>query len=47
VTYTIAVKREGKGSSISLVVDGKPVAGDVVPLPTTDTGEVSVEATIY
>jgi len=47
VTYTIAVKREGKGSSISLVIDGKPVAGDVVPLPTTDTGEVSVEATIY
>jgi cellobiose phosphorylase len=47
VTYTIAVKREGKGNSISLMVDGKPVAGDVVPLPSTDEGEVSVEATIY
>jgi cellobiose phosphorylase len=47
VTYAIAVKREGKGNSISLTVDGKPVAGDVVPLPPADTDEVSVEATIY
>jgi hypothetical protein len=29
------------------VVDGKPVAGDVVPLPSADADEVSVEATIY
>jgi cellobiose phosphorylase len=47
VTYTIVVKREGKGSSISLKVDGKPVAGDVVPIPPTETDEVLVEATIY
>jgi len=47
VTYSIAVKRAGKGNSISLTVDGRPVEGDVVPLPTTDTVEVSVEATIY
>jgi cellobiose phosphorylase len=47
VTYIINVKREGKGSSISLVVDGKPVSGDVVPLPSADADEVTVEAKIY
>ncbi|HUF00511.1 MAG TPA: glycosyl transferase [Anaerolineales bacterium] len=31
--YEISVKREGPGNSVSLEVDGKPVAGTVIPLP--------------
>jgi cellobiose phosphorylase len=46
VTYRISVKRSGKGNSISLVVDGKTVPGDVIPLPSADVDEVKVEATI-
>jgi cellobiose phosphorylase len=47
VTYRISVKRSGKGNSVSLTVDGKPVPGDVIPLPASGTDEVSVVATIY
>jgi len=46
VTYRISVKRSGKGNSVSLTVAGKPVAGDVIPLPEPGTDEVAVEATI-
>ena len=46
VTYHITVKRAGAGNSVSLVVDGQPVAGDVVPLPPDGTTEVSVEVTL-
>ncbi len=45
-TYHITVTRAGEGSSVSLVVDGKPVAGDVVPLPPAGTPEVKVEVTL-
>jgi cellobiose phosphorylase len=47
VTYRIAVKRMGKGNSVSLVVDGNAVPGDVIPIPPPGTNEVAVEATIY
>jgi cellobiose phosphorylase len=47
VTYRIAVTRSGKGNSVSLMVDGKPFAGDVIPLPPAGIGEVAVEATVY
>ena len=33
VVYEIAVERTGAGSDVSLVVDGEPVDGDVVPFP--------------
>jgi cellobiose phosphorylase len=46
VIYRISVTRSGKGNSVSLTVDGKPVPGDVVPLPAAEVDEVEVEATI-
>jgi cellobiose phosphorylase len=46
VTYHITVKREGTGSAASLVVDGQPVAGNVVPLPPEGTPGVTVEVTL-
>jgi cellobiose phosphorylase len=33
VTYQITVERQGPGNQVSLVVDGQPVSGEVVPLP--------------
>jgi len=33
VTYDISVERTSLGNSVSLVVDGRPVAGQVVPVP--------------
>ncbi|MBN2086419.1 MAG: glycosyl transferase [Anaerolineales bacterium] len=47
VTYRISVKRSGKGNSVSLMVDGKAVSGNTIPLPAPGTDEVAVEATIY
>ncbi len=46
VRYEIAVRRAGPGSAVSLVVDGRPVPGDVVPLPPAGTGRVRVEVTL-
>jgi cellobiose phosphorylase len=46
VTYHISVKRAGKGNAVSLVVDGKPVEGDVVPPPPEGQDEVRVEVTL-
>jgi cellobiose phosphorylase len=44
VTYRISVTRSGKGNVVSLKVDGKPVAGNMIPLPPPAAAEVSVEA---
>jgi cellobiose phosphorylase len=44
VTYRIAVRRAGKGNSVSLSVDGKPIEGAVVPPPAAGITEVKVEA---
>jgi cellobiose phosphorylase len=43
--YVIEVERAGTGSTVSLVVDGEPVAGDVVPLP-DGRDRVVVRATV-
>jgi cellobiose phosphorylase len=43
VTYHVSVERVGKGNTISLTVDGKPVEGNIVPLPPTGQTEVRVE----
>jgi cellobiose phosphorylase len=44
VIYDISVERAGKGNLVSLKVDGQPIEGDVVPLPSTGRREVVVEA---
>ncbi len=46
VAYHITVKREGAGNAASLVVDGQPVAGNVVPLPPEGTTGVTVEVAL-
>jgi cellobiose phosphorylase len=40
--YQITVERRGPGNKISLLVNGLPVEGDVVPLPPPGTREVQV-----
>ncbi len=42
-TYRIAVERLGSGNGVSLVVDGVPIAGTVVPMPPEGTEAVQVE----
>jgi cellobiose phosphorylase len=44
VTYQIAVERVGPGNEVALVVDGRPIEGDVVPLPPAGQTEVRVVA---
>ena len=44
--YEITVRREGPGNAVSLVVDGAPIDGDVVPLPAPGTASVKVEAVL-
>ena len=46
VRYEIEVIRAGKGNNVHLVVDGKSVAGDLVPLPISGTQRVSVQVTL-
>ena len=43
VRYEVDVKRAGKGNTVQLVVDGKPVEGQLVPLPASGTTSVKVE----
>jgi cellobiose phosphorylase len=43
VNHRISVERIGKGNSISLTVDGEPVAGSIVPLPPAGRDEVQVK----
>ncbi|MBN2146319.1 MAG: glycosyl transferase [Anaerolineales bacterium] len=45
-TYQIQVQRKGPGNQVTLIVDGKPIAGDVIPLPAAGKTEVKVEATL-
>jgi cellobiose phosphorylase len=45
-TYYITVKRAGPGNAVTLMVDGQPVAGNIVPLPPERTTEVTVEAVL-
>ncbi len=46
VVYHIKVTRTGTGNTISLQVDGQPVAGHIVPLPSEGQTEVQVEVTL-
>jgi cellobiose phosphorylase len=48
VTYTIAVKNpKGRSRGVkSLLVDGKKIAGNVVPLPPPGTAAVKVEVAL-
>ena len=42
VRYQIKVQRRGPGNRVRLEVDGKPVAGNIVPFPQEDVREVAV-----
>jgi cellobiose phosphorylase len=44
VNYHITVERVGSGNAISLIVDGQPVDGNVVPLPEKGVTAVNVQA---
>lgn len=46
VTYDITVTRSGPGTDIALTVDGAPIDGYVVPVPTDGSDQVSVTAVI-
>ena len=46
VLYEISVKRAGPGNQVSLIVDGQPVSGNLVPLPAKGTKKVFVTATV-
>lgn len=46
VTYDITVDRRGTGKTVSLTVDGRPVSGDVVPIPAPGTKEVKVQVVL-
>lgn len=46
VTHTIEVTRKGSGNRVSLVVNGTPVDGDIIPLPADGQKTVSVQATL-
>jgi cellobiose phosphorylase len=42
IWYVIHVERRGVGNDILLKVDGKPVEGTVIPIPSIGTKEVQV-----
>lgn len=46
VTYEITVERVGEGNAVSLIVDGKAMDGNVVPLPRHGQTRVSVKAVL-
>ncbi len=46
VTYAITVKRAGPGNAVALMVDGKTIEGNLVPLPAAGTKTVTVAAVI-
>jgi cellobiose phosphorylase len=46
VRYVIQVERKGKGNEVQLKVDGKPIKGNVIPIPAENTKEVRVHITL-
>ncbi len=46
VKYHITVERAGPGNTVSLIVDGKPVEGNVAPLPPAGQNKISVRAVL-
>jgi cellobiose phosphorylase len=45
-TFRITVQRAGAGNTVSLSVDGKPLEGNIVPLPAPGQMEVTVKVTL-
>ena len=43
-TYRISVTRRGAGNAVSLVVNGTPIEGQVIPIDNGDHAEIRVEA---
>ncbi|MFW9996419.1 MAG: GH36-type glycosyl hydrolase domain-containing protein [Candidatus Odinarchaeota archaeon] len=46
VTYHIAVERIGKGNNVTLQIDGKPIEGNIIPVPTSGKKDVNVRVKI-
>jgi cellobiose phosphorylase len=46
VTYHIDAERAGKGNAVSLVVDGKPLEGNILPIPLAGKTSVNVKVTL-
>ena len=44
VTYQITVKRTGPGNNVNLIVDGKAVDGNILPVPKDGRKTITVEA---
>ncbi|HEY2981285.1 MAG TPA: glycosyl transferase [Anaerolineales bacterium] len=44
VSYDVTVKRAGPGNAVKLIVDGKPLQGQIVPIPSNGNKAVAVEA---
>jgi hypothetical protein len=43
VVYRISIERKGEGNAVALTVDGEPIKGGVVPVPTDGRKEVVVK----
>jgi cellobiose phosphorylase len=46
VVYNIAIERKGEGNSITLIVDGVPIQGNIVPPPLDGQKKVSIKGVI-
>lgn len=46
VTYHIRVRRTGPGNQAALVVDGKPISGEIIPVPASGQTDVTVDVTL-
>ena len=46
VIYHIVVARAGAGNVVELIVNGKPIAGNIVPFPSDGRGEIHVSAIV-
>ena len=46
VKYEIEVERLGPGNQVCVEVDGIPIAGNLIPLPTNGAKTVAVKATL-
>ncbi|HRJ58738.1 MAG TPA: glycosyl transferase [Anaerolineales bacterium] len=47
VRYDIQVEREGSGNEVQIEVDGKPIDGNIIPLPGEGVKEVRVRVTLH
>jgi cellobiose phosphorylase len=43
VVYKISIERKGDGNKIALIVDGKPIEGNIVTPPADGRKEVTVK----